>query len=248
MTEEMTHPEPETLAAYHAGELGESEAQRLQDHLLACRECAALLLDLDGLADPAFGAGSLSEADQEALWGRIEAEIQKEAPALAPVVPLRRPSRSSRSTPQPRWLQALAAALLVATVGLSAWVTSLRHSVEALNRPEPNAPVIDLYSGASRSSGSPQPSATIPRDFRFFTVILHPPHARSTSRYRVEIVRADGGSVWSRDGVAPDPLGPLPLTLTRSLIGPGEYRIRLFDGTGNPREPLVDYGLRVEGP
>jgi hypothetical protein len=244
----MTHPEPETLAAYHGGELPEDEAQRLQEHLLACPECAALLLDLDGLADPGFGAGSLSAADQEALWGRIAAEIQKEAPALAPVVPLRRPSRSSRSTPQPRWLQALAAALLAATVGLSAWVASLRHTVEALNRPEPNAPVIDLYSGTSRSAGSPRPGAIVPGNFRFFTVILHPPHARSTSRYRVEIVRAEGGSVWSRGGIMPDPLGPLPLTLTRSLIGPGEYWIRLFEETGNPKEPLVDYGLRIEGP
>lgn len=243
----MTHPKPETLAAYHAGELPEDEAQRLQEHLLACRECAALLLDLDGLADPGFGAGSLSAADQEALWGRIETEIRKEKPALAPpapVIPLRPASRA----PQPRWLQALAAALLAATVGLSAWVASLRHTVETLNRPEPNAPVIDLYSGASRSAGSPQPGAVVPRNFRFFTVILHPPHARSTSRYRVEITRAGGGSVWSRDGVAPDLLGPLPLTLTRSLTGPGEYRIRLFEETGNPKEPLVDYGLRVEGP
>jgi hypothetical protein len=239
----MNHPEPETLAAYHAGELPEGEAQRLQDHLLACRECAALLVDLDGFADPAFGAGSLSAADQEGLWGRIQGEIQQEA--LAPVIPLRRPSQAP---PQPRWLMALAAALLIATVGLSAWVVSLRHTVEALNRPEPNAPVIDLYSGASRSAGSPQPGATIPRDFRFFTVILHPPHSRSTKRYRVEILREGGGSVWSRDGVAPDPLGPLPLTLTRSLIGPGEYRIRLFDESGNPREPVMDYALRVQGP
>src|SRR3954452_24534213 len=94
----MNHPEPETLAAYHDGELPEGEAQRLQDHLLACRECAALLVDLDGLADPAFGAGSLSEADQEALWGRIEGGIQQGA--LAPVMPLRRPSQAP---PQPRW-------------------------------------------------------------------------------------------------------------------------------------------------
>ncbi|HEV7509045.1 MAG TPA: zf-HC2 domain-containing protein [Thermoanaerobaculia bacterium] len=241
----MTHPKPETLAAYHAGELPDGEAQPLQEHLLACRECAALLLDLDSLADPGFGAGSLSAADQEALWGRIEGKIQEEEPALVPVIPLRRPSRFS---PQPRWLQALAAALLVATVGLSVWVVSLRRTVESLNRPEPNAPVIDLYSGTSRSAGSPQPVAIVPSDFRFFTVILHPPHSRSTNRYRVEIARAGGGSVWSRDGVAPDPLGPLPLTLTRSLIGPGEYRIRLFEETGNPKEPLVDYGLRVEGP
>ena len=240
----MNHPEPETLAAYHAGELPEDVARRLQDHLLACRECAALLVDLDGLGDPGFGAGSLPAADQDDLWSRLQEEIQEAEPeALAPVIPLR-----PRAAPQPRWLMALAASLLAATVGLSAWVVSLRHTVESLGAPEPNAPVIDLYAGASRSAGSPQPGATIPRDFRFFTVILHPPHSRSTKRYRIEISRAGGGSVWSRDGVAPDPLGPLPLTLARSLIGPGEYRIRLFETAGNPREPVMDYGLRVEGP
>src|SRR4029079_264538 len=74
----MSHPEPEILAAYHAGELTADEERRLQDHLLSCRECSDLLLDLAGLADPGFGAGSLSAADQEALWGRIQGEIHEE--------------------------------------------------------------------------------------------------------------------------------------------------------------------------
>src|SRR5947208_7978389 len=121
MSHPEPHPEPELLAAYHAGELTEPEERRLQDHLVGCPECAALLLDLDGLSDPAFGAGSLAPADQEALWRSLQAEIRKEEPApLAPVVPLR------RRTLSPTWLPALAAALLVATTGLSAWVVSLQ--------------------------------------------------------------------------------------------------------------------------
>src|SRR5437763_1557757 len=107
----MSHPEPETLAAYHAGELTEPEERRLQDHLVGCPECSALLLDLDGLGRPEFGAGSLAPADQEALWRSLQPEIRKEepppaplAPVIAPVVPLRRRAASHR------WLQALAAA------------------------------------------------------------------------------------------------------------------------------------------
>lgn len=42
-----THPDPQELVAYHAGELGDEEAKRLQDHLVLCPECARALLDLD---------------------------------------------------------------------------------------------------------------------------------------------------------------------------------------------------------
>ena len=80
MSHPEPHPEPETLAAYHAGELTEPEERRLQDHLVSCPECAALLLDLDGLSDPGFGAGALSPADQEALWRSLQAEIRQEEP------------------------------------------------------------------------------------------------------------------------------------------------------------------------
>ena len=157
MTHPEPHPKPEMLAAYHAGELTEPEERRLQDHLVGCPECAALLLDLDGLADPGFGAGSLAPADQEALWKSLQAEIGKEEPVVpasltAPVVPLRRRSTS------PRWLPALAAALLAATIGLSVWVASLRRTVAELSLPQANAPVLDLDADAARGEGGRTPS------------------------------------------------------------------------------------------
>src|SRR4051794_9818086 len=122
MSHPEPHPEPELLAAYHAGELTEPEERRLPGPLLGCPQGAALLLALDGLSDPGFGAGSLAAADQEALWQGLQTEIRKEeAPGpLAPVVPLRRRALS------PSWLPALAAALLAVTIGLSAWVVSLQ--------------------------------------------------------------------------------------------------------------------------
>jgi hypothetical protein len=230
----MSHPEPEILTAYHAGELAEPEERRLQDHLVGCPECAALLLDLDGLSDPGFGAGSLAPADQEALWGRLQAEIGGEKPA-APVVPLRRRASS------PPWLPALAAALLAATIGLSLWVASLRRTVDELSRPQANALVLDLDAGTARGEGDPRPAWVIPRDARLFTLILSPPVPRS-ARYRVAIERSGGGEVRSLEA-APNEVGSLSLILSRRWIGPGDYRVRLL---GPGRETVAEYALRVE--
>src|SRR5436305_5326862 len=245
MSHPEPHPEPEALAAYHAGELTEPEERRLQDHLLGCPECAALLLDLDGLSDPGFGAGSLAPADQETLWRSLQSEIRKEEPVpapLAPVVPLRRAA-------SPRWLPALAAALLAVTIGLSAWVASLQRKVDALSRPQLATQTVDLYSSGSRSEGSPQSLEAFPANVLLLTVILHPEKPRSTSRYRVQITRAGGEGVWTsewrREAVQPDPYDPVPLGLPRSRLGPGNYRIHWIEETG---QRIGDYELKVPGP
>ncbi len=203
------HPELETLAAYHAGALTEPEERRLQDHLVGCPECAALLLDLDGLGRPGFGAGSLSPADQEALWKSLQEEIREEERPPAPVVPLRRPSPVT-----PRWLPVLAAALLAVAIGLSVWVASLRRTVGELSRPQLATPIVDLYSSGSRSEGSPRSAETVPAGAPLLTVILHPENPRGTGRYRVEIARG-GETVWRsewRSGTAarPAPTTPSP--------------------------------------
>jgi hypothetical protein len=152
---------------------------------------------------------------------------------------LRRPSIPLAS---PRWLQALAAALLVATVGLSAWVASLQRTLNERAQPQVNAPMAYLFSGTSRS---PRSEISTSVDTPIFDLILQPPKARSTSRYRVEITRAGGEIVWRRDGVTPDSLGLVRLKLTPSLFGPGRYQIRLAE-TGK-REILIDGILHIEG-
>lgn len=247
----MSHPEPETLAAYHAGELTADEEQRLQDHLLSCRECSDLLLDLDGLADPGFGAGSLAPADQEALWGRIQGEIGKEPEEkpLAPVVPLHRPSPTSGS---PRWLQALAAALLVATVGLSAWVASLQRTVSELSQAQPNPSVIQLSPATTRSGRGSRGEGIATDDSRRLILVLYlpGPPARATP-YRAEIVRQDGGKVLEIQGlVFKEKLDGVTLELSRDELAPGDYRLLLFGSTGQgaPEKPIAEYRLPVEAP
>jgi hypothetical protein len=149
-------------------------------------------------------------------------------------------------TAAPRWtraLTALAAALLVATIGLSVWVASLRRTVDELSRPQVNAPVIDLYSGTVRSEGVTA-VRVIPRGARVFTLILNPVAARRVKEYRIEVVRADGSRAWSAAGLAPNAYGSLSLTLTRRALGAGDFRIRLY----GEESLIAEYALRVEGP
>jgi hypothetical protein len=229
------HPDPDALAAYHAGELSPEEESRIQDHLVACRECAGLLLDLDGLADPDFGTGS-GAAGKEAVWQRLreETSIKKEGGASAPVVPFRR-----RTVPSsPRWLQALAAALLVATLGLSLWVASLHRKVQELL--EPQSPPMLVLSDAVRGRTGYSALATDP----FAFLILNPPWPRST-RYRVAIERSSGEEVRSLGGLTPNKDGFLGVQVSPRSMGPGEYRIRLL---GEGGEPIEEYPLHVKSP
>jgi len=226
------HPDPGELAAYHEGELSLERERQIQDHLAACRECAGLLLDLDGLADPSFGAASglASKSEKEAVWRRLRDDIHPPAP----VVPIRRPALSS-----PRWLQALAAALLVATLGLSLWVASLQRMLE----PQANARY-SLDSSTTRGEVNAARVTVIPAGKRMFTLILSPGTQRR-DRYRVRIERSGGEEVCCREEYEPDRLGILSLNLSRITMPAGNYRVHLLGPRG---EPLKEYEVRVEGP
>jgi putative zinc finger protein len=237
------HPEPDELAAYHAGELAPPEERRIQDHLASCRECASLLLDLEGLGDPSFGVGS-GLAGKEEVWRRLRAEVEssKEGGAApAAVVPFRRRTLST----SPRWLQALAAALLLATLGLSQWVVSLRQAVQEQRRPQ-IAKTLPLSSHAVRGEERDRAMRTIHAgDSVLLSSILIPLWSRST-RYRVVIARSDGSEVWSVAGLAPDRRGWLaPVVLPPHALSPGDYRIRVL---GEGGEPIEEQPLRVESP
>jgi putative zinc finger protein len=241
----MSHPEPETLAAYHAGELREPEERRLQNHLVGCPECAALLLDLDGLSDPGFGAGSLSPADQEALWRSLQAEIRKEeAPLpLAPVVPLR------RRTLSPSWLPALAAALLAVMIGLSVWVASLQRKVAELSQAQPNPAVIQLSPLTTRGRRGVRSEVQADDPQRLTLILYLPGPSSRATQYRLEVFRDGGGKVLEVPGlVFKEDLDGVTLELSRDEIGPGDYRLRLFGGSGRgaPGKLVAEYPLHVE--
>lgn len=118
------HPTPEELISYHGSELSVEEEKHVQDHLVLCRECTALLLDL--AAFPALdqeGARQLSDAEVAAAWRALQPQLRRqEAPGISA------PSwwqRFSEGFSLVRLSYALAASLLVVSLGLGAWIVSL---------------------------------------------------------------------------------------------------------------------------
>lgn len=234
------HPDADTLAAYQARELSPAAEQRVQDHLLLCRECAGLLLDLEALDDPDFAREiEVPEGTGEALWNGLRQEIRKEAAPAAAVVPF--PSRRV-----PPWTSSLAAALLVAVIGLSVWVATLRRTVGELSRPEVNATVLDLVPrGIGQREGGNGAAAVIPSGSRIFTLILSPARRGDFQDYEAEIARVGGEVVWRGRGLRPNDYGSFSLTLPRRALGAGEHRLRLFGVRNGRREALGEYALRL---
>lgn len=110
------HPGPKRLIAYREGRLSAAEREALQEHLSLCPHCTGQLRELTAFAAAAAGA---VEAGPEALkreaWDALSRRLPRSAPKVRPIV--RVPARR----PRVGYVQAIAAGLLLAALGLAAW-------------------------------------------------------------------------------------------------------------------------------
>jgi len=211
-------PEPEKLLDFLAGRLDPEEEELLSRHLVANPKASRALLDLANL-DAARAEAGKRPPDLAALAGWRDFERRLPAPA---------PSRSRRFL-QPWTLQpaALAAALLVSTVGLSTWVW--RHQGE-LSRPVPNLRSLEL--SESRTSGEP----TVPGGE--LRLVLRP--AERCPVYTAELEGPEAGDRQTIPGLVRDEGGVVSLGVR---LEPGPHRLRLFGC--EPRRELEDYRFQI---
>lgn len=240
-----THPDADELEAYHEGTLSPADMQRVQDHLVACRECAGLVADLEGLEDPDFGAGEdISDETAELVWKNVRQQIRREE-GPSNVVSFR---GRERPPDLPSWVRPLAAMLVISTLALSGWVAYLRDQVKDLSSPQVNAPILDLYPAGS-TRGEVQVVQTVPPEARLFTVVLNPAGRPAFPEYELQIVDAGGDEVRRDGGLKPNPYGSFSVTLSKDLLGPGDFRVRLVGiDPGGGRQTVEEYALRIEGP
>jgi hypothetical protein len=226
------HLEPEEIANYHNGRLSPADERRVQDHLVACRECSELLLDLQNFGDPAFGSHeAIPEGTGEEVWEAVRQEIQP-----ANVVPFRRAAPGEI----PRWVRSLAAVLILSVMGLSGWVAHLRDQVHDLSGPQANTPVVDLYPVSSVRGEKGPAVPAVPEDAGSVTVLLRSPGLPEFEDYGVEILR--GGSVaWKKDGLKPV-YKSFSLSLPRDWIGDVHFRLVGIDSKGE-RRTIGEYAL-----
>lgn len=226
------HPNIDELIAYQVGQLSEEQALGLQAHLLSCRECVELLLDLKTFVT-AEGASSDVPSSFEAAagWRSLRSRLRK-------------PSRPTG------WL--LAASIVISIVGLSSWAllerttaSELRFEVARLSLPQPDVPIVDLYPESGERGPSAAPTAlVIPPGAAYLTAILALPDPPEVSGFEVEIEDGNGRTVW-HGAVRISEHGTFRLGLPIRLFEGGDLRIHLLAVDGETRERIETYPLSV---
>ena len=226
------HPDPEDLIAYHSGTHQGSEAERVQDHLLSCRPCLDLLLDLDRFVHSAPSAET-SGVETESV--RFET-----AAAWRALRPLLRPPAGRGP------IRALAASLLVAVIGLGLWGFGQWHFSELLGRAQTDTLVVGLAPLSSgRRSAAEAEVVELREENPGFTVVLRlSPDKWGFGSYVATIVGAEDAEGEEqeelfREGITQQKHGTFTIDMPRDFLEPGDYLIRLF-GVESGREELVE--------
>jgi len=222
-TDPAEHPGAATLSSYHAHTLPPDEVSRVQDHIVACRQCRDQLLEYAQFLGPASEdpADNVSSFEKAAEWRRLKERMEeKEATAPEPL-PVKAADDRRRILRSLRAFQALAAALGVLAVGLF-----LRNAyVQGRARVLPEQAILF---GATRSVQESKPTRVRP------PVALRITPDADYPRYRVEIETASGQPKQTLE-IAPDRDGGL-IEIPDGW-SPGTYKIRVLglkDGRAEP--------------
>lgn len=219
------HPSLDTWIAYHEDRLPEAEVSKLQEHLIVCRECVDLILEIEGFnTPPEEDAEGVSDFEKAAVWRTVQPQV-------------------AAAAPRPRFPMALAASLLVGVLGLSAWnavdshreITSLQQKVSSLTAPQANAAIHDLLPGATRSLRSAGATFEVPPEANQFTLILNLDRDFDHDAYRVRFVDTEGAGVLEVGDLKPID-HTVTIGLGRQSIEPGEYSVELYPSEGSATE------------
>lgn len=183
--------------------------------------------------------GEEVDADPEYVdWIRDVPERARELAVAA------RPS-NVRRFPSHSWGTAhrLAAAFALVAIGLSVWIGLLLRKVEQLSAPILTSAPGDVVLGEDVRGGAALP---VPREASHVTLNLFvAPKIESQDGY-LEIANRSGKTVWRSSRVRLTSRDEFSLTLPRELIPYGDYRVRLYPGSGFGSRPLADEPLRIE--
>jgi hypothetical protein len=107
------------LIAYRQRTLPAAEREAVQDHLSLCRQCTGRLLELrDFEAASSRGDAAGPEPLQEEAWEALARRLPWQVSAVRPIAGAGRRQASQRA---PRFVYGVAAALLLAVIGISVW-------------------------------------------------------------------------------------------------------------------------------
>ena len=220
----VDHPTPEELDAYHAKELSSEEEERIREHLVACRECADLVLDLQAFSVAARQPDTgVVDFEQAAAWRDLREKLPfRPEPGTEPVktIPRRRgffaPLRSARG---------IAAVLAVAVVS-GVLVYQLREPVKV------QEVTVDPW-GSFRGGEGESQTISLPAK-----IWLRVPPDDSSPDYRADLYQGEQ-KVETISDLRKDDLSNVLLELPSGCLEPGEYEIRLA-GLEDGQERVIE--------
>lgn len=243
----------ETLARAASGGLGLGERAGVADHLAACADCAEELR----LIEP-FGA-----------WAERSAAALGRSSGTARLGP-------GRVWVRPFWQFVSAAALLIVCGALAMWNVALHREnrelqaraaiparatdvalapqdavrdTVAYSRPHVNVPIVDLQPDALRGAAdSGKATASVSEEAELVTLILNSDSRESSGVYTLNVLDAQGRSIWKSEALEKTPYQTFTIALSPRALGAGVYRLELSHSAGDRRKPLETYSLRIEPP
>ena len=220
------HPSPEELGAYRGGTLERGRDKEVRVHLVACGECADLLLELAALeASPGDAGNDASELEVAVAWRKQRRRL----------FPRRRLS----------WVQHggwAAAACLTLVVGALSWeVHELRRSGDGVY--DPNLPRVIADERGRRGPDAELPTLEL-EPGRAGLVLLLLEGDQPFATFRAEFTAEDGRSLLVRDGLASiEDLLLVPVTA--DLLPEGRIRVVVSGLRENGPKHVRDYVFRV---
>lgn len=226
------HIELTKLVSYQEGRLSEAEESAVQSHLVGCRACADLLLDLCDFMEE---RGSPSDRSQSAVR-RLAAGLLGGAPRQT-----RAPGGSYG------WWRRLAAALAAVAIGLVGFAIGRYTGDRGKSRAIESLSSVELFESAGRQIRERDASSAVPLPEGMLAVLLMPREHQRLPVYEVRLVR-EGVAVFDPKRIAPDRTGTFKLGLHGRDLVAGSYRFELWGG-GDARSlrKIAEFELRLEG-
>ena len=229
------HPSAQTLVDLHLGVLPPEEVDAIQEHLIYCRECAQIVLDLVAFSRPPDSGPAQPAADLDHEWDRLQTRLQREERRTD----TRPPSRQRFSWP-------MAASLLV-MLGLLGWNLRLREHIEEGRQPRADIAMADLAPDerdTERSTEGPDQVRVRP-DQKWLLLLLNLGELREFPDYRLELAEPGGRALWAESGVPRQDDGAFLLEIPARMLEAKSYEVRLYGLRGGESVSLARYSFEV---
>jgi hypothetical protein len=241
--DDSQHPSADELFAYHIGDLSEEDGRQIRTHITWCPECSRTVLDLASWPEVELHDPSMERTEDEEAsdWQAIRSRrIADPPPQPVPQSSLRQSSFSL--------VHLAAAALLIATIGLSLQVTLLTGRLAEVTGLTANVFVTDVepVDAASTRGGEEVQRIRVPANMEAVVLLLVQNDFRPFDRYSAEVHDGEGRISWKAERLASPPEGGFSIEIPLDAVASNEVKIRLFGNTGQQREHLSTYRVYIE--